>query len=328
MAFHTPNGGDVAQDGTLVFTVPNSMNNRRLIQAGVIEEPVPNVIAAIDEDGGVSTWYSFTRDERDDLGTFRPMDAEFGPDGHLYVTDMTGSRVLRINVQGGSAIDADVVVRGLRRANGLTWKDDVLFVTSSGLARTEETDGTDARLISGVYAFSLSELGGVSVVLRPYDEEPRDGHLLVTLESSSTIGVGADGVAVGSGGNLYTSIFEDGTIYKTTLDPANRVVETVLHAMDERIVSADGIVFSPIDSQIYVADLLANAVHAVDLDGNVSTLYQNDDTTGEGGELDAPVALVMRGNQLIVMNQDFVAGSATRNTTTDQPFTISVFELR
>ncbi len=73
---------------------------------------------------------------------------------------------------------------------------------------------------------------------------------------------------------------------------------------------------------------MANAVHAVDLDGNVSTLHQNEDTTGEGGELDAPVALVMRGDQLIVMNQDFVAGSATRNTATDRPFTISVFELR
>ena len=325
IAFHTPNGGALAPDGSVILTVPTSLSNGNLLEEGIIDAPVAPSIARIDLRERISTWYSFTPEDLTESGGIQPMDAAFGPDGHLYITEMNGGRILRINVDNGRAVDADVVVEGIRMPNSLVWNDEVLFVSSSRLWQDETTDGS-TELISGVYAFTLDELREGLVVRNPYQEGAEEQHLIVTFRSSNSIGVGADGVTVAADGNLYTAIFEDGAVFRTTFDNDGAPSQTTLLAGGGEIVSADGIAFNPGDSLFYVADIMANAVRVIDFDGNVSTLHENGDTTGQDGGLDEPGAVLLRGRELFVMNAD-MAIPGSKNTSTDAPHSISVFRV-
>jgi sugar lactone lactonase YvrE len=124
------------------------------------------------------------------------------------------------------------------------------------------------------------------------------------FRSSGRVGFGADGVTVDGEGNLYTSIVEDGWIYKTKFNNNGEPVDTTLFAKSTDMASADGIMWREKDNRIYVADMLGNAVHAVDSNGNVQTLHKNLDTNGADGSLDQPSDVLIRGNDLIVVNMD------------------------
>jgi len=94
--------------------------------------------------------------------------------------------------------------------------------------------------------------------------------------------------------------------------------------------SADGIVWRQADDKIYVADMLLNAVHAVDNNGNVETLHKNGDTNGQDGLLDQPAEVIIRGNELIIVNMDMPWNDPQGllvNTTIDEPYTLSVIPL-
>ena len=67
-------------------------------------------------------------------------------------------------------------------------------------------------------------------------------------------------------------------LIKTRFDEDGRPLETTLFAKFEQMRSADGIVWREKDGRIYVADMLLNAVHAIDGNGGVSTVHQNGDT--------------------------------------------------
>jgi sugar lactone lactonase YvrE len=73
--------------------------------------------------------------------------------------------------------------------------------------------------------------------------------------------------------------------------------------------SADGIFYDHATQRIYVADILANAIQAVTLDGRVETVAQDADNDGSAGQLDGPSEAVVRGQELIVAN--FGSGAAT-----------------
>jgi DNA-binding beta-propeller fold protein YncE len=185
-------------------------------------------------------------------------------------------------------------------------------------------------LLSGVYGFTLEELGRGPIRLIPYGEHHADPHLVLRLESSNRIGFGADGVTVDGAGNLYTSVIEDGVIYKTRFDEGGRPLETTLFAKSEQMRSADGVVWREKDGRIYVADMLLNAVHAIDENGRVSTLHQNGDTDGSNGLLNQPAEVILRGNELIVVNMDMPWADPhgyLTNTTIDEPYTLSVITL-
>ena len=96
------------------------------------------------------------------------------------------------------------------------------------------------------------------------------------------------------------------------------------------MMSADGIVWRRKDNLIYVADILLNAVHAVDASGNIRTLQRNGDTDGADGSLDQPAEVIVRGNELIVVNMDMPWSDPhgyLTNTEIDQPYTLSVIPL-
>ena len=89
--------------------------------------------------------------------------------------------------------------------------------------------------------------------------------------------------------------------------------------------SVDGIVYDPIIKKILVADLMGNAVYSIDMEGNVNLLHKNGDSNGADGSLEAPVDLVIRGRELIILNWD---GNFGINEGPDKPFTISVIQLQ
>jgi DNA-binding beta-propeller fold protein YncE len=239
------------------------------------------------------------------------------------------SRLLRINVIDGRPVGTDVVVEGFIAANGMVWKGGTLFVTETVLAHAKNNE-KNLQLLSGVYAFKIDELKDGCLILPPYDENNPERHLMEVFRSSGRVGLGADGVAVDGKGNLYTSIIEDGLIYKTSFDDKGVPFETILFARSNDMVSAGGIVWRKDDNRLYVADILNNAVHVVDMRGNVQTLFKNPDTDGADGSLDQPCKVLMRGNELIVISMDMPWEDPTGmlvNTKIDEPYTISVIPL-
>ncbi len=338
-SINTPDGAALAPDGGIILSVPN-FNNDALLKESLITAAAPEKIVKIDRHNNLSDWYVFNdRDKHPETGRIGPMDSAFGPDGNLYIADMQifwdgkhKSRLLRINVENGKPVDMDVVVEGFIVANGMAWKGDTLFVSETILRHTPQTKEGEEKppLLSGVYAFTVQELTQGPIKLLPYGDHHADPHLILRFNSSNRIGFGADGVTVDGEGNLYTSIIEDGVIYKTTFDQLGQPDETTLFAESGQMDSADGIVWREKDNLIYVADMLANAVHAIDMKGNVRTLQNNGDTDGADGLLDQPAEVIVRDDELIVVNMDMPwhdpHGYLT-NTKIDQPYTLSVIPL-
>jgi len=333
---NTPDGATLDAAGNIILSIPN-FNNAALLKEKVIESPAPPKMVKIDKNNELSIWYEFRKEDmHPDTGKIGPMDCAFGPDGNLYVADNQifwdnhhQSRLLRINVLDDRPVNVDVVVEGFIVANGLVWKGGTLFVTESVLAH-DNKGKENPQLLSGVYAFKIDELKNGCLILPPYDETNPERHLMEVFQSSGRVGFGADGVAVDGKGNLYTSIVEDGLIYKTRFDDKGEPIETSLFANSNDMVSADGIVWRKEDNRIYVADILNNAVHVVDMKGNIQTLHKNPDTDGADGSLDQPCEVLIRGNELIVINMDMPWEDLTGllvNTKIDEPYTISVIPL-
>ena len=186
---NTPDGAALAANGDIILSVPN-FNNGALLKDKRISAPAPEKMLRIDKHNKLTDWYVYSdSDKHRDTGHIGPMDAAFGPDGNLYVADMQifwsgehKSRLLRINVENGKAIDMDVVVEGFIVANRVAWKGDTLFVTETILRHTPQINQGEAKppLLSGVYAFSLRELAQGPVKLVPYSDHHADPHGYLT----------------------------------------------------------------------------------------------------------------------------------------------------
>ena len=335
--YNTPDGAALAKDGNIILSIPN-FNNDALLKEGKIKEPSPPVMAKIDRNNKITTSYKFKEEDmHPETGRIGPMDAAFGPDGNLYIADMQvfwngdhKSRLLRINVKDNKPVNMDVVAEGFIVANGVAWKGNTLFVSETILEHMPKVKEGEKKpeLISGVYAFSLDEMKERTVKLSPYNKNDPDKHIVATFKSSGRVGFGADGVTIDGNGDLYTSIIEDGVIYKTTLDKLNRPVKTELFAKDDNMDSADGIVWNKTDNKIYVADFLGNGVHSVDMDGTVTTLHKNGDTDGTNGLLDEPCEVIVRGDELIIVNMDMpFENEHLVNSKIDKTYTLSVIKL-
>ncbi len=340
--YNTPDAATIDDEGNVYVTMPNY--NNALDPANAKAQK----IAKITPDNEISVFYEFPQDIIH-TSTFLlgPMGIRFGPDGNLYIADMQivafnpttfeivphfnyASRVIRINIENGEAVSSEVVITGLMAANGIEWKDDTLLVTDS-LTRFSEQG---QPLESAVYAFTLNELtNGKIVNISPYMQS-EDPHLLIKFESANngTLGFGADGITKDSDGNIYTSIAEEGVIYKTTFDDNGNVVNTQLFSESGKMRSADGIFWNEHDRNIYVADIADNAVYSVNESGEVTLIHINDDTRGLNGELDQPSEVIVRnGTELIVINMDAsfaVAPGSVKNSTSDEPYNISIIDLK
>jgi len=330
--YNTPDGMAMAPDGNLILSVPN-FNNQYLMEKGEIEKPSPPFMAVIDKDDNIHHWYDYKKEDMHPVtGKVGPMDAAFGPDGNLYVADMQvfyddqhQSRLIRINVENGKPTSMDVVVTGFIASNGVFWENNTIFVTESVLQKKQDT------LISGVYAFELSELTGRDkpVQLTPFTDNTADEHLVVSFSSDNHMGFGADGVTFDDDGYLYTTVIEKSKIYRSKLNEKNKAVETELFAENKNMVAPDGLIFNKKRQKFYVADFLNNAVHRIDKDGTVTTLQKNNDVTGERGMLDQPAEVIIRDNNLIIVNMDMAWASEglSVNTQVDGKYNLAVIDL-
>lgn len=328
---NTPDGCCLDAQGNIILSIPN-FNNGALIKAGKIKEPSPPRMVMIDKKNALSTWYAFKpEDMHPDTKTVGPMDCAFGPDGNLYLADnqffsnpTNKSRLLRINIADGKPTGCDVVVDGFVVANAVVWKGNTVYVSDTVFKHVP-----GESLTSGTYAISMDEWKDGTVTLAPYAEDNPDPHLIATYTTSGRVGFGADGLAFDGAGNLYCGIFEDGIIYKTTFDSSGKPEATTEFAKAPNMACCDGIIWREADNKIYVADMLINGVQAVDMDGKVTTLHRNADTTGEGGLLDQPCEVLLRGNELIVVNMDMPWESdLLTNKQIDEPYTVSVIQLK
>ena len=335
---NTPDGCTLADDGNLILSVPN-FNNKALKQQGVIDKDAPAVMLCIDKNNKVSTWYEFKKEDlQADTGIVGPMGCDFGPDGHLYLADnqlfsngANKSRLLRIRCENGKPVKCEVIVEGFIVANAVVWKGDTVYVSETILSHPpKETAGKGkVPLYSGTYAFNIDEFKNGPVKLAPWSAANPDPHLIATYATSGRIGFGADGLTVDGEGNLYCGIFEDGVLYRTRFDSAGKVVDTRVFAFDAKMACCDGIFWNKADNTIYVADMLQNAVQAVDMSGNVTTVHRNGDTTGADGLLDQPCEVHVRGNELIVINMDMPWESdLLANKKIDKPYTVSAIKLQ
>ncbi len=335
---NTPDGCTLSRAGDLILSVPN-FNNKALMQAGVIDKEAPATMLCIDKENKVSTWYDFKgKDLHPETGKVGPMGCAFGPDGHLYLADnqfffngANKSRLLRVRCENGKPVGCEVVVEGFIVANAVVWHGDRVFVSETILAPIpKETPGMGkAPLYSGTYGFHIDEFKNGPVKLSAWRADKPDAHLIATYASSGRVGFGADGLTVDGAGNLYCGIFEDGVVYKTSFDGTGKVLTTRVFASDHQMACCDGIFWNKADNRIYVADMLNNAVQAVDMSGKVSTLHKNGDTTGADGLLDQPCEVHVRGDELIVVNMDMPWESdLLANKKIDKPYTVSVIKLK
>jgi DNA-binding beta-propeller fold protein YncE len=269
-----------------------------------------------------------------------PMGIDFGPDGNLYVADHQyrydttyKSRVLRVNVDAmGKPTSADVVVEGTRLSNAVMWNKDWLYLTD-----TWAYDDPPAGGKSAIYRFSKTELAAATTANPIKIQKPTattaDPHMFATFDTVPDRGVnlaGADGITFDAAGNLYTGKFGDGIITKITFDAMGNKATQTEFAKDPTLTCADGIFFDAMSSNIYVTDSQKNAIKVISPAGTVTTLWENDDSTGVDGLLDQPAEPTIRGSELLIANFDagFTATQPGKNKSSDAPHTLSVIKLK
>ncbi len=326
--FNSPASSDFDKEGNIYFTSPN-FHNDALIKSGEMQKPALPTIGKIDKLNKLTTWYTFKAEDMEKSSDkVAPMGIGFGPDGNAYVADMQlwfngESRLIRINVKDGKAVSTDVVITGFTFPNGAVWKGNELFVSDTVL---KSENGTT---ISGVYKFNIQELSADKPIqIKPFvSYEDNDAHLFETFESTGLLNFGANGLTIDGDGNLYTAIMEEGSVHKTTMDKNNKKIKTSIFATG--MIATDGLKWDKRTNKIYIADLFANAIYSIDMNGKLELLAQNGDTDGSNGELDAPAEVIVRGDEIIVTNFDAVFDSAAMtNKTAEKPITLSVIKLK
>jgi sugar lactone lactonase YvrE len=258
-----------------------------------------------------------------DTGKVNPLGIDIGSDGNFYIADNQApysndykSRLLRIVVKNGQPVGCEVVVTGIVLANGVACTDKYVYVAET------QIDPDAKPLPSGVYRFTYDELESGIVELKPGG---KDKHLIAKLITNNPDQpFGANGVDTDKNGNVFVGNFGDAQIIKITLGEDGQVHTQELFIEDQRIESVDGFKIHPKSGDIYIADFLGNAVHEVDIkSGKVRTLVKNEITDGQGGLLDRPSEVCIRGNKLYISNIDLAAAGNEY----DEIHTISIIKL-
>jgi sugar lactone lactonase YvrE len=304
---NTPDAMAVLPDGNIILSVPN-----------FTDPTSPGVLMKITPNDEVSLFCKLPLHPQ--TGRVYPMGVRQAPAGDLYVADCqcmdetpNNARLLCVRVAGGRPGKVEVVAHGLNVANGVAIRDGFVYVTDSDRGKTG-----DGAVLSTVYRFRLEER---DVQIKPGRDDP---HLVATMKTvCKEIPVGADGIDFDERGNLYVANCGDAVLEKFTLNESGRVVRQEVLTAPGQMKSADGILYDRDTKRIYVADILANAVRAVTLDGRVETVAQNGDSDGADGQLDGPSEAVARGPELIVANFDRVFPGSV-NTKPDKPYTLAV----
>ena len=326
--FNSPASGAIDGEGNVYFTSPN-FHNEALMKSGAMTAPALPTIGKIDQQNKLTTWYTFQPEDMDPTsGKIAPFGVACGPDGNLYLVDMQlwfggESRIIRINIENGVAKSMETVLKGMSFPNAVAWRGNDLFITDTFLGEQE-----DGKTISGVYKVNISELDSEKpITIEAYQNiTTHDAHLFETFLSDGSMKFGANGLAFDGEGSMYTGIMEEGSVHKTTIDEQGNVISSAKFV--DGMIATDGMKWDAKTNKIYITDLFANAVYSIDMAGHLALLAQNGNTNGEGGLLDAPGEVVVRANDIIVLNFDAAFDNPKmRNKTPDAPYTLSVIEL-
>ena len=336
---NTPDGAAIDAADNLLISMPN-FGNETFLKQGDLDSIYPAKIVKITPDNLLHDWYVFEEEVLHSLTKkVGAMDCAFGPDSNFYVNDNQlflgqewSSRLLRINCENGKPVNCEVIVEGFNICNGMVWKDSTLYITDSNLGTITKINGADTSIlrVSGVYAFTLDDLNQDIINLNRWKEGMASPYLFSTIESSNKMGFGADGICFDNKNNLYVGTFEDGNIYKISLNSKGKITDKRIFASLGDSASSDGIVWREEDESLYVVDMLRNAVIVVDKNGNYKFLHRNGDTDGSNGLLDQPAEIILRKNEAIVINMDTHWDDPTGlliNTRLDKPITISTIDL-
>ena len=329
---NTPDGMALLPDNSIILSVPNFN-----------DETQPSLLIRVTPDNKAETFYEFTMPYPGltaPIDRIGPMGIVYSPSNNsLYFADMQlkemnqNSRLWRLELKDGKVDRMVLVASGFNVSNGLTIKDDYLYVTESVLrssADPKPAEGVEPPatfqdpLISAVMRFKLDE---ENVQLsKPLESDP---HVVATLKSHKTAWpFGADGIAFDSKGNLFVGAFGDGIMYKLTFDAAGNVVSNEEFAKDPRMINCDGMSCDKATDKLYVADSAANAIQIINPDGTVETLAVNDDVTDKrSGMLDQPCEALLRGDTIVVSNMDWPF-PGFKNKGYQLPATLSVIPLK
>ena len=312
---NTPDALCLLPNGDIIVSVPN-VNNREF----------PPALLRIKPDNTYEPFYELP--PHPETGETFPFGMAVCPDGDLYVADLQWfanpeepghrSRVMWIPMTDGKPGEAKTIIEGLVVANAVLIRDGFVYVSD-----TTMKPGTQP-LVSGVFRFPLEAARQNTIrVTQPLEDDP---HCIGTIESHNDVGFGADGLAMDPSGNLYVGNFADGTVHKIEFETDGTPKPPSIFARAPFMKSCDGLFYDPQREVIFVADMLANAVQLVFLDGTVRTLAQDPAGDGSGGRLSAPSEAIVRGNEVIVCNFDMVIPGGV-NQEFGPPHTISVIKL-
>lgn len=311
--YNTPDGMALLPNGDFILSVPN------------FNDLTPgSFLVRVSADNKVSEFLKLP----DHPVTGKPVGALgvcLAPSGDLFLSDYqaTGerqSRVLRIVVKDGKAVDVKPVVTGLHVANAVICHGGYLWVSDTQIDKTVKPG------ISGVVRFKLDELAGDPVQLG--EDETKDPHFVGVIEiHDPDLPLGADGLCFDKQGNLYIGNFADGTVHRMTFGSDGKLTSNKIFARADFMKSSDGLTFDPQTGVIYVADSRQNAIQMVLPNGTVKTLAKSGDTDGSDGGMDQPCEALLRGRELIVSNMDWPI-TGTINKKYDPLCTLSVIPLK
>jgi hypothetical protein len=337
---NTPDGMRLdTRNGNIILSCPNFFGKVPNMPNDYLAPPV---LMKITPANALEMYYATLPAPPGAPGRAGPMGIDFGPDGHLYIADHQyrydsnyKSRILRVNTDtNGAPTGSDVLVDGLRLANAVMWNKDYLYVSD-----TWAYDGTDMGK-SAIYRFTRAELAaansGAIIHIQKPTSTTTDPHLFHTFTTEANRGLnlaGADGITFDAAGNLITGRFGDGVVTKIVINTDGSKGAVTEWVKDPKLTCVDGIFFHAPSGNIYVADSQKNAIQVISAAGAVTTLWENDNTTGVGGLLDQPAEPIIRGKDLIIANFDAGFGAPAagfqpgKNTAFDAPYTLSLIRL-